>query len=119
VVPLEDSGRHGLAVYGAGDVLTGERKWHFQITHHGLWDYDLPATLNLVTIRVRDKGDKLGNHIDAVAQVTSQNQLAAWVDAEYVQGGGSRHTRHRGHRGTELALSLRVSESLSSLCLCV
>ena len=25
------------------DAATGQRKWHFQIVHHGLWDYDLPA----------------------------------------------------------------------------
>ena len=25
------------------DANTGERVWHFQTVHHGLWDYDLPA----------------------------------------------------------------------------
>lgn len=25
------------------NVATGERVWHFQITHHDIWDYDLPA----------------------------------------------------------------------------
>ena len=25
------------------DARTGRRVWHFQIVHHGLWDYDLPA----------------------------------------------------------------------------
>ena len=25
------------------DARTGERKWHFQAVHHGVWDYDLPA----------------------------------------------------------------------------
>lgn len=46
------------------DAMTGQRKWHFQMTHHGLWDYDLPATPNLVKITVN------GRPIDAVAQVT-------------------------------------------------
>jgi len=32
------------------DVRTGKRVWHFQTVHHGLWDYDLPAPPNLVTI---------------------------------------------------------------------
>ena len=27
----------------AVDMNTGERRWHFQTTRHGLWDYDLPA----------------------------------------------------------------------------
>ena len=26
--------------------------WHFQLVHHGLWDYDLPAAPNLIDIRV-------------------------------------------------------------------
>ena len=45
------------------DARTGERKWHFQTVHHGLWDYDLSAPPNLVTITVD------GHEIDAVAQV--------------------------------------------------
>ena len=24
--------------------------WHFQMIHHGLWDYDLPAAPNLIDI---------------------------------------------------------------------
>lgn len=46
------------------DANTGKRQWHFQVAHHGLWDYDLPAAPNLVTI------DAGGRKIDAVAQVT-------------------------------------------------
>lgn len=42
------------------DARTGARVWHFQTVHHGLWDYDLPAPPNLVTIRVD------GRTIDAV-----------------------------------------------------
>ena len=45
------------------DARTGERLWHFQTVHHGLWDYDLSAAPNLVTITVD------GREIDAVAQV--------------------------------------------------
>ncbi len=43
---------------------TGERVWHYQTVHHDLWDRDLPAPPNLVTI-VRE-----GKSIEAVAQVT-------------------------------------------------
>jgi quinoprotein glucose dehydrogenase len=39
--------RPGDGLYGeslvAVDVRTGERRWHYQTVHHGLWDYDLPA----------------------------------------------------------------------------
>ena len=34
------------------DAATGERVWHFQMVHHGLWDYDLPAAPTLVDITV-------------------------------------------------------------------
>lgn len=60
--------RKGANLYGncvlALDAATGYYKWHFQTVHHDLWDYDLPAPPNLVTIK------KDGKDIDAVAQVT-------------------------------------------------
>ena len=34
------------------NARTGEREWHFQAVHHGLWDYDLTAPPNLVSINV-------------------------------------------------------------------
>jgi quinoprotein glucose dehydrogenase len=34
------------------DADTGERVWHFQTVHHGIWDYDLPAAPNVVDIVV-------------------------------------------------------------------
>lgn len=46
------------------DARTGQRKWHFQTVHHGVWDYDLSAAPNLVTITID------GREIDAVAQVS-------------------------------------------------
>jgi len=51
------------------DAATGERVWHFQMVHHGLWDYDLPAAPNLVDIVVD------GKPIKAVAQVSKQGFL--------------------------------------------
>ena len=45
------------------DAKTGKRVWRFQTVHHGVWDYDLPAPPNLVTIEVD------GKTIDAVAVV--------------------------------------------------
>ena len=46
------------------DARTGKRQWHFQTVHHGVWDYDLAAAPNLVTITVD------GREIDAVTQVS-------------------------------------------------
>lgn len=46
------------------DANTGERIWHYQVVHHDIWDRDLPAPPNLVTI-TRD-----GESVDALAQIT-------------------------------------------------
>ena len=46
------------------DARTGRRLWHFQTVHHDLWDRDLPAAPNLVTV-TRD-----AKPVDAVAQIT-------------------------------------------------
>ena len=43
------------------DARTGVRRWHFQIVHHGLWDYDPAAAPVLVTLQ------REGRVIDAVA----------------------------------------------------
>ncbi|WP_266362164.1 outer membrane protein assembly factor BamB family protein [Tellurirhabdus rosea] len=48
------------------DATTGKRLWHFQTVHHDIWDRDLPAPPNLVTVTHR------GRRIDAVAQITKQ-----------------------------------------------
>lgn len=65
--------RHGTNLFAnaviALDAATGERIWHFQTIHHGIWDLDLPAPPNLITIE-RD-----GREIDAVAQVTKTGQV--------------------------------------------
>lgn len=51
------------------EAKTGRLLWHFQFTHHDLWDRDLPAPPNLITI-TRD-----GKKIPAVAQVTKQGYV--------------------------------------------
>ncbi len=59
--------RKGANLFGdcvlALDAATGKRLWHFQTIHHDLWDWDLPAQPNLVTVR------REGRDIPAVAQV--------------------------------------------------
>jgi quinoprotein glucose dehydrogenase len=34
------------------DVKTGQRKWHFQLVHHDIWDYDTPMAPNLLDVTV-------------------------------------------------------------------
>ena len=48
------------------DAKTGQRVWHHQLVHHGLWDYDNPAAPILGDITVG------GRTIKAVVQVTKQ-----------------------------------------------
>ncbi|MEZ5316077.1 MAG: pyrroloquinoline quinone-dependent dehydrogenase [Vicinamibacterales bacterium] len=48
------------------DAATGTRRWHYQLVHHGLWDYDPASAPNLVTMTVS------GRRVDAVVQLTKQ-----------------------------------------------
>ena len=62
--------RHGDNLFAESlvclDARTGQRVWHFQAVHHGLWDYDFPAAPNLIDITVD------GREIKAVAIVSKQ-----------------------------------------------
>jgi quinoprotein glucose dehydrogenase len=51
------------------DALSGERRWHFQVVRHDVWDRDLPAPPVLATIR-RD-----GEDVDAVVQITKSGHV--------------------------------------------
>jgi glucose dehydrogenase len=51
------------------DARTGRRLWHYQIVHHDVWDYDLPAAPKLLTIRQN------GKPRDVVAQPTKHGFL--------------------------------------------
>ena len=48
------------------DARTGERIWHFQLIHHGVWDYDIPTAPTLIDLDVG------GRVVKAVAQITKQ-----------------------------------------------
>ncbi len=65
--------RKGQNLFGnsliALDAATGTYKWHYQVVHHDLWDRDLPANPNLVTI------NRNGKKIDAVAQITKHGYV--------------------------------------------
>ncbi|MGD0966198.1 MAG: PQQ-binding-like beta-propeller repeat protein [Candidatus Acidiferrales bacterium] len=65
--------RPGNGLFGeslvAVDLKTGQRKWHYQLVHHGLWDMDIPAAPVLTDITVN------GQKIKAVAQPTKQGIL--------------------------------------------
>jgi quinoprotein glucose dehydrogenase len=54
--------RPGNNLYGESlvcvDLKTGKRKWHYQIVHHPVWDYDLSSAPLLVDINVNGKAIK-------------------------------------------------------------
>ncbi len=65
--------RKGAGLFGESlvclNAATGKRVWHYQLVHHGVWDYDPPSPPNLITITVK------GKKIDAVVQPTKQGFL--------------------------------------------
>jgi quinoprotein glucose dehydrogenase len=62
--------RKGAGLYGESlvclEAKTGRKVWHYQIVHHGIWDYDLPCAPNLLDVTVN------GRRVKAIAQVTKQ-----------------------------------------------
>jgi quinoprotein glucose dehydrogenase len=62
--------RPGNGLFGeslvAVDLQTGQRKWHYQLVHHGIWDMDIPCAPILADIVVN------GRPVKAVAQPTKQ-----------------------------------------------
>jgi len=75
-MPLMDEyGGHrpGANLYGnsivALDVKTGQRKWHFQMVHHDIWDYDTPMSPNLLDVTINGRPRKI------VAQTTKQGWI--------------------------------------------
>jgi quinoprotein glucose dehydrogenase len=65
--------RPGNGLFGesvvALDLKTGQRKWHYQLVHHGIWDMDIPCAPILADLTVD------GKPIKAIAQITKQG----WV----------------------------------------
>ena len=51
------------------DANTGARRWHYQLVHHGLWDYDMPGPPSLVRLKIG------GKMVDAVVQLTKQGYV--------------------------------------------
>jgi quinoprotein glucose dehydrogenase len=65
--------RPGAGLFGeslvALDLKTGQRKWHFQLVHHGIWDMDIPCAPILMDLTVD------GRAIKAVGQPTKQGWI--------------------------------------------
>ncbi|MBN9695108.1 MAG: pyrroloquinoline quinone-dependent dehydrogenase [Zoogloea sp.] len=68
--------RKGDGLFGeslvAVNARSGKIAWYFQMVHHGLWDYDLPTSPNLMDLTVG------GKKIKAAVQVTKQGFVFAF-----------------------------------------
>ena len=63
------------------DARTGERKWHFQAVHHGVWDYDLPVGADPgrhSRRRQRNKGRGAGQQAGLHVRVRSATGVPVW-----------------------------------------
>lgn len=49
------------------DVETGERRWHYQLVHHDIWNYDIPTAPILLDLDMPGRGT-----VPAIAQATKQ-----------------------------------------------
>jgi quinoprotein glucose dehydrogenase len=65
--------RPGAGLFGetlvALDLRTGQRKWHFQFIHHGIWDFDMANPPILANLTVN------GRAVRAIMQPTKQSWL--------------------------------------------
>ena len=65
--------RPGNNLFGSSvvalDANTGKIKWYFQLTHHDLWDYDLPSPAALIDLTVD------GRKIPALAATTKSSYM--------------------------------------------
>jgi quinoprotein glucose dehydrogenase len=65
--------RPGNGLFGesivAVDLKTGQRKWHYQLVHHGIWDMDIPCAPILVDLNID------GKMVKALAQPTKQSMV--------------------------------------------
>ncbi|HEX9582197.1 MAG TPA: hypothetical protein VF970_13930, partial [Gemmatimonadales bacterium] len=51
------------------DAKTGQRKWHFQMVHHDIWDYDTPMAPNVLDVTINGQRRKI------IAQTTKQGWM--------------------------------------------
>jgi quinoprotein glucose dehydrogenase len=65
--------RPGAGLFGeslvAVDLKTGQRKWHYQLVHHGIWDMDIPCAPILMDLVVD------GRPVKAIGQPTKQGWI--------------------------------------------
>jgi quinoprotein glucose dehydrogenase len=73
VVDYYGGKRPGNNLYGESlvcvDLKTGQRKWHFQLVHHPIWDHDISSAPILLDVTLD------GSRASSVAQPSKQSFL--------------------------------------------
>ena len=80
----------------AVDLNTGERKWHFQLVHHGIWDFDIPCCADPVRRRRRRphrEGRRAADEAGVPVRVRSRDGPAAVADRGAARAEGRRARR--------------------------
>ena len=80
----------------AVDLKTGLRKWHFQFTHHPIWDLDIPSAPILARHRRRRQADQGGGGADQAKhplRVRSHHRRAGVADRR--EAGAAEHRAGR------------------------
>ena len=65
------------------DAKTGKRVWHFQLVHHGIWDYDFPCAADPRRHHRRrqaDQGGRAGHQAGLHLRVRSRDRHAGVAD---------------------------------------
>ena len=65
------------------DLKTGQRKWHYQLVHHGIWDMDIPCAPILMDITVdgaSDQGDRTADEAGLDLRVRSDERQTGLAD---------------------------------------
>jgi quinoprotein glucose dehydrogenase len=94
------------------DVRTGKRLWHFQTTHHDLWDFDNNSAPQLTTIR------KDGRTIDVVALANKNGFLFVFdrVSGEPIWPIEERRVSKSENAGRRNLADTAIPDQSSALC---
>ena len=81
------------------DLKTGQRKWHFQLVHHPIWDHDISSAPILLDVTIDGKPRKL------VAQPSKQAFCTSSTASQESRSG--RSSRRRSRRATSRVSGMR------------
>ena len=67
----------------AVDMKTGQRRWHYQLVHHGIWDFDIPCAPILMDLTVNGRagqGDRTADEAELGVRLRPRDRSAGVAD---------------------------------------